>query len=338
MALFSANGEARSRASRSVSVTMPRSSPAESTTGAWWKPCSSIRSRTSSAVISCGTVVTGKVITSAIGVSAVLPTASTRVRRSRSVRMPHPPSSGHEDRGGSFARHEPRRLGHGRLPVARDRRTPDQRPDRGHTDPSAGFDRPFPWAVVTPRCRADEGRTSGREAQRVLEGAAVDQVAERVFVCPHHGGRSRRGPHRPEHVALTQQIDDPIAFDEFDGARSYDVHHASGLVAVPQDHRALRVELDLRRRRDALQSFGLELVERGVLGQEPDDVHRRQYDAGWIAHHGWGCVQAGVGADACLVRRLGAARFRSEGLAGLAPRTGPATARDLVLSWAAFRP
>jgi len=98
-------------------------------------------------------------------------------------------------------------------------------------------------------------------------------------VCPHQGRRSRRGTYSPEHVTLAEQVDDPFVLDELDGAGPHDEHRASRLAGVAQDHGAFGVKLDLRRRGDALQPLRLEVVERGMLGQEPDDVHRGQYDA-----------------------------------------------------------
>jgi hypothetical protein len=53
---------------------------------------------------------------------------------------------------------------------------------------------------------------------------------------------------------------------------------------------------------------------------------------------GEGCVLAGGGADVCPVRRPGAARSRSEGLARLVPRTEQCVDCDLVPGQAAFRP
>ena len=60
-------------------------------------------------------------------------------------------------------------------------------------------------------------------------------------MCPHDDRRPRGscGAHRPEDVALAQQIEDPITIDDFNRTGSDDVEHSSGLVAFSQDHGAI---------------------------------------------------------------------------------------------------
>ena len=78
-------------ASRSASSRTPITSPRGVSTGMWRNPHSSISINTVSAVRSAVTVRAGALITSAIGTSTGSPAATTRVRKSRSVKMPTPP-------------------------------------------------------------------------------------------------------------------------------------------------------------------------------------------------------------------------------------------------------
>ena len=81
-------GSACSSRSRSVEVTMPTGLPLPSTRGRWWMLRRTSSSSTSRASWS-GLPVTGSgVMTSATGVVSSRPRATTRLRRSRSVRMP----------------------------------------------------------------------------------------------------------------------------------------------------------------------------------------------------------------------------------------------------------
>jgi hypothetical protein len=68
-------------------VTMPTSRPA-SVTGRWWMPRSTIVSSISATVASAWVAISGVVMTAATGVSRSVPGATTRLRRSRSVRNP----------------------------------------------------------------------------------------------------------------------------------------------------------------------------------------------------------------------------------------------------------
>ena len=80
------NGLLRWWRSRSVSVATPMiSSP--STSGTWWTRRSSMNSSISYSEASAASVCTGRVHTRDTGVSDGRPRASTRLRRSRSVRI-----------------------------------------------------------------------------------------------------------------------------------------------------------------------------------------------------------------------------------------------------------
>lgn len=85
-------------------------------------------------------------------------------------------------------------------------------------------------------------------------------------MCPELAGRPRRGTHRPEHIALAEQVDDPIAFDEFDRPGANDENRVGRIVAIVQDHGPFGIKLDLPGRRHLLQALGFKVVERGVLG------------------------------------------------------------------------
>ena len=79
-----------SAAARSASSTTPRTRPVAETTGRWRIPRSSMSSSASAPVRSADTVTAGAVMAAATGSSADMPSAITRVRRSRSVRIPSP--------------------------------------------------------------------------------------------------------------------------------------------------------------------------------------------------------------------------------------------------------
>ncbi len=94
IALLIAKGLWRVSPIRSVSVTMPVTAPSTSVTGKWCTPSANIRRSASPAGVWASSVIAGKVATASTGVSKLSRTATTRVRRSRSVTMPHPPRIG----------------------------------------------------------------------------------------------------------------------------------------------------------------------------------------------------------------------------------------------------
>ena len=79
-------------ATRSWSVTTPSSVPVGDRTGKWRTLRSSISSSTSPPSRSAPTVYAGALMAADTGASTDMPPATTRVRRSRSVRIPSPPS------------------------------------------------------------------------------------------------------------------------------------------------------------------------------------------------------------------------------------------------------
>ena len=203
----------------------PRSPrPVGETTGKWRNPRSNISSSTSPARRSAvGGVRRRNDIAAETGSSPVRPPATTLVRRSRSVRMPSPPSprstttavagrrahqlGGVADRG----------LGARRR---RARRAPGCPPaDRRCCAPARG-----------PAVQLDRLSSSDRATKRTPAGAAEqdrsglvggDAVAERVLRRP--GAERGRQPrqHRPvaEHLALRQHVEHPAARGQLDGAR-----------------------------------------------------------------------------------------------------------------------
>ncbi len=257
-------------ASRSASSSTPTTSPRGVSTGMCRRPHSSISISTLSAVRSAVTVRAGALITDAIGTSTGRPAATTRVRRSRSVKMPRRAVGQPDERVGHVV------LGHLHHDVAHRIR----RIDRQHVAVHELGDGP---AVG----RGGDGRPV-RTAAAPAGGGQESQTRRLGELRPHrcagqsdqgarHGGagleiHSRAGQQR--HVA-----EDAPRFDDVD---------QGAVAAGPQGHRAVADHPDLighpgrvvgdddsggellyRRPGGELGEFGLRRsLERGVVGQE----------------------------------------------------------------------
>ena len=78
-----------------------------------------------------------------------------------------------------------------------------------------------------------------------------------------------------EQLSRAEQVKDPAREDYLDRAGPDDPQVLDRAVALREDRRSCREELDLGRVRDALDLGLLQGVERGMRAQERDDVSQR---------------------------------------------------------------
>ena len=252
-------------------MTMPTIRPPRSS-GAWWTWCSSMKTSVSNSVASGSMVRTGRVATSPTGVSGPRPSASTRLRRSRSVRMP----GGSQSTSTELMR--PSRMSRAASPTVSTgptrRRRKGQPADR-RAELSAKRDRLQRRRVAQPLAEVDEKELGEALLAHQPLKVAGDLVEQRVL-GGHHvhvraGPADERG--KAEALAFLEHLHDvPVAL-EADGALPDHVEALAARPAALQHLRVPRDVADLQRAADAIERFGDQAVKGGMGPEEFERLH-----------------------------------------------------------------
>ena len=179
----------------------------------------------------------GALITSSIGVCRERPAATTRERRSRSVRIPSSPSRGR--RGCSSPPRpssEPQRP-EATVPAGRSPGAPGSGPARLGRPRRGGSRGGAPSGLGLSIATSDRPEPADRQAADDV--VRRQPVAERALARAGlpSSRQAREHPRMPERLALAEQVEDPAAVSQLDGPGSEHPHRVGWPLALAKDRR-----------------------------------------------------------------------------------------------------